>query len=95
MLRGSTFCLFDFFPKDFLLMIDESHIALPQLRGMFAGDKARKKSLIEYGFRLPSAYGNRPLNFDEIEKHFKASLFSYSPVPLRFPHMAAIPPDMV
>jgi len=71
----APFCLFDFFPKDFLLIIDESHIALPQLRGMFAGDKARKKSLIEYGFRLPSAYDNRPLNFDEIEAYIKDTVF--------------------
>lgn len=71
----APFCLFDFFPKDFLLIIDESHIAIPQLRGMFAGDRARKKALIEYGFRLPSAYDNRPLEFTEIEKYFKDALF--------------------
>ena len=69
------FCLFDFFPKDFLLIIDESHIALPQLRGMYAGDKARKKALIEYGFRLPSAYDNRPLMFEEIEQYFNDAIF--------------------
>jgi excinuclease ABC subunit B len=68
-------CLFDFFPEDFLFIIDESHIALPQLRGMYAGDRARKKSLIEFGFRLPSAYDNRPLQFDEIEKYFKDVIF--------------------
>jgi excinuclease ABC subunit B len=71
----SPFCLFDFFPKDFLCIIDESHIALPQLRGMYAGDRARKKSLIEYGFRLPSAADNRPLQFEEIEKFFKDTIF--------------------
>jgi excinuclease ABC subunit B len=69
------FCLFDFFPKDFLLIIDESHIAIPQFRGMYAGDRARKKSLIEYGFRLPSAFDNRPLKFEEIETYFKDVLF--------------------
>lgn len=69
------YCLFDFFPKDFLLIIDESHIAIPQLRGMYAGDKARKKALIEYGFRLPSAYDNRPLMFSEIEQFFSNTLF--------------------
>ena len=69
------FCLFDFFPKDFLLIIDESHIAVPQLRGMYAGDRARKKSLIEFGFRLPSAFDNRPLKFDEIERYFKDVVF--------------------
>lgn len=69
------FCLFDFFPKDFLLIIDESHIAIPQFRGMYAGDRARKKALIEYGFRLPSAYDNRPLKFEEIETFFNDVLF--------------------
>jgi excinuclease ABC subunit B len=69
------FCLFDFFPKDFLLIIDESHIAIPQLRGMYAGDKARKKSLIDFGFRLPSAYDNRPLKFEEIERYFQDVIF--------------------
>jgi excinuclease ABC subunit B len=71
----APYCLFDFFPKDFLLIIDESHIAIPQLRGMYAGDRARKKSLIEFGFRLPSAYDNRPLQFHEIEKYFQDVLF--------------------
>ncbi len=69
------FCLFDFFEDDFLLVIDESHIALPQLRGMYAGDKARKKSLIDFGFRLPSAYDNRPLTFEEIEQYFNDVIF--------------------
>ncbi len=65
----APYCLFDFFDDDFLCIIDESHIAVPQLRGMYAGDRARKKSLIEFGFRLPSAFDNRPLKFEEIEKH--------------------------
>jgi len=69
------FCLFDFFPKDFLLLIDESHIAIPQLRGMYAGDNARKTSLIECGFRLPSARDNRPLRFEEIEQFFGDVIF--------------------
>jgi excinuclease ABC subunit B len=69
------FCLFDFFPKDFLMIVDESHIAIPQLRGMYAGDRSRKKMLIEYGFRLPSAYDNRPLKFEEIERYFKDIVF--------------------
>ena len=68
------FCLFDFF-EDFLFMIDESHVAVPQLRGMYAGDRARKSSLIEYGFRLPSAYDNRPLQFAEIERYFSDVIF--------------------
>ncbi len=67
--------LFEFFDKDFLLIIDESHIALPQLHGMYKGDKARKKSLIEFGFRLQSAYDNRPLKFEEIEKYFNDVIF--------------------
>ena len=63
---GSTpFTLLDYFPKDYLLFVDESHVMLPQVRGMFGGDFARKKSLVDYGFRLPSAFDNRPLNFDE------------------------------
>src|SRR3990167_2195363 len=71
----APYCLFDFFPEDFLLMIDESHIAIPQLRGMYAGDRSRKKSLIDFGFRLPSAYDNRPLQFEEIEKFFTNTVF--------------------
>lgn len=69
------FCLFDFFPQDFLCIIDESHVALPQLRGMYAGDKSRKTALVEYGFRLPSAFDNRPLQFHEIERFFKDVIF--------------------
>jgi len=68
-------CLFDFMPDEFLLVIDESHIAIPQLRGMYAGDRSRKQSLIEYGFRLPSAYDNRPLKFEEIEQYFSDAIF--------------------
>lgn len=71
----SPYCLFDFFQKDFLLVIDESHIAIPQLRGMYAGDRARKKSLIDFGFRLPSAYDNRPQKFEEIEEYFHDVVF--------------------
>jgi excinuclease ABC subunit B len=72
---NAPFCLFDFFPKDFLLIIDESHVAIPQLRGMYAGDRVRKKALIDFGFRLPSAYDNRPLKFEEIETFFTNVLF--------------------
>ena len=60
-------CLIDYFPKDFLLFVDESHVTFPQLRGMYFGDRSRKETLVEYGFRLPSALDNRPLNFDEFE----------------------------
>jgi excinuclease ABC subunit B len=63
---GSTpFCLLDYFPDDWLLVVDESHVMLPQVRGMYAGDRARKTTLVDYGFRLPSAFDNRPLNFEE------------------------------
>ena len=60
-------CLIDYFPKDFLLFVDESHVTFPQLRGMYNGDRSRKETLVEYGFRLPSALDNRPLNFEEFE----------------------------
>lgn len=81
------FCLFDFFPDDFLFLIDESHIAIPQMGGMYAGDKARKKSLIEFGFRLPSAADNRPLKFEESEKYFKDAVFiSATPGPYELEH---------
>ena len=62
------FCLFDYFPMDFLLFIDESHVTIPQVRGMYNGDKARKTNLVDYGFRLPSALDNRPLKFEEFEQ---------------------------
>jgi len=69
------YCLFDFFDKDFLLVLDESHIAIPQLSAMYNGDRSRKTALIEYGFRLPSAYDNRPLQFSEIEQYFNDVIF--------------------
>lgn len=62
------YCLFDFFPKDFLLIVDESHVTIPQIRAMYNGDRQRKQSLVEYGFRLPAAFDNRPLRFDEFEQ---------------------------
>ncbi|MFB5610599.1 MAG: excinuclease ABC subunit UvrB [Nitrosopumilaceae archaeon] len=70
-----AFCLLDFFDKDFLLVIDESHVTLPQLHGMYKGDYSRKKELVTYGFRLPSAYDNRPLKFEEFEKYIKNTIF--------------------
>src|SRR5438093_949184 len=69
------FCLLDFFGDDFLLVIDESHATLPQLHGMYNGDYTRKKSLIDYGFRLPSAFDNRPLKFAEFEKYIRNAIF--------------------
>ena len=72
---SAPFTLIDYFPKDFLLFVDESHVTLPQVRSMYAGDRARKESLIEYGFRLPSAYDNRPLNFEEFYSHINQAIF--------------------
>ncbi len=72
---SAPFTLLDYFPKDFLLFVDESHVTLPQVRGMYGGDHARKKSLIDYGFRLPSAYDNRPLNFDEFYERLNQVVF--------------------
>ena len=71
----APYTLLDYFPDDFLLFVDESHITLPQIRGMFAGDLARKTNLVDYGFRLPSAYDNRPLNFDEFEHKIGQAIF--------------------
>ncbi len=70
-----AYCLLDFFGDDFLLVIDESHVTLPQLHGMYNGDHTRKKMLVDYGFRLPSAYDNRPLKFEEFEKYLKNVIF--------------------
>lgn len=72
---SSPYTLLDYFPEDFLLFVDESHVTLPQVRGMFAGDKARKENLIEYGFRLPSALDNRPLNFEEFYDRINQAVF--------------------
>ncbi len=84
--------LLDFFPEDFLLIVDESHMTLPQLRGMYNGDHSRKSTLVEYGFRLPSALDNRPLTFGEFQKHIKQAIYvsatpgeyelSHSPKPI-------------
>lgn len=69
------YTLMDFFPDDYLIIVDESHVTVPQVRGMYAGDRSRKTSLIDNGFRLPSAYDNRPLNFDEFEENINQILF--------------------
>ena len=69
------FTLLDYFPKDFLLFVDESHVTLPQVRGMYGGDRSRKESLVEFGFRLPSAYDNRPLTFDEFYERLGQKIF--------------------
>ena len=72
---SAPFTLLDYFPKDYLLFVDESHVTLPQVRGMYGGDRGRKENLVEYGFRLPSAYDNRPLNFDEFYDRINQAVF--------------------
>ena len=74
--KGSTpWCLLDYFPDDYLLFVDESHMTIPQLHGMYHGDMARKRTLVDFGFRLPSAMDNRPLNFEEVEKHINQVIY--------------------
>lgn len=81
------YTLMDFFPDDYLIIVDESHVTIPQVRGMYAGDQSRKKSLIENGFRLPSAYDNRPLNFEEFEENINQILFTTAtPGPYEMEH---------
>lgn len=81
------FTLIDYFPDDFLLLIDESHVTIPQIRGMYGGDRSRKESLIDYGFRLPSALDNRPLNFPEFEKMIHQAVYvSATPGPYEMEH---------
>lgn len=83
--------LLDYLPDDYLLVVDESHVALPQVRGMFAGDRSRKQVLVDYGFRLPSALDNRPLTFAEFERHVKQALYvSATPGPYEYEHSQAI-----
>jgi excinuclease ABC subunit B len=90
---GATpYTLIDYFPDDFLMVIDESHVSLPQIRGMFNGDQARKNVLVEHGFRLPSALDNRPLTFQEFESHVKEAIYvSATPGPYEIEHT----PEMV
>ncbi|MDO9034899.1 MAG: helicase-related protein, partial [Methanoregula sp.] len=85
------YCLLDYFPDDFLLIIDESHQTIPQLHGMYNGDRSRKKSLIDYGFRLPSAYDNRPLQFHEFEQYMTSTIFvSATPGDYELKHSARL-----
>ncbi|MCR5457564.1 MAG: excinuclease ABC subunit UvrB [Clostridiales bacterium] len=86
--EGSTpYCLLDYFPDDFLMFVDESHVTLPQVRAMSGGDRSRKQSLIDYGFRLPSAYDNRPLRFDEFENEINQVVYvSATPGPYEKEH---------
>ncbi len=83
--------LLDYFPEDYLLFVDESHMTLPQVRGMYGGDMSRKQTLVDYGFRLPSAMDNRPLNFGEFEKHINQIVFvSATPGPYEMEHSPAV-----
>jgi excinuclease ABC subunit B len=90
------YCLLDFFGQDFLLVIDESHVTLPQLHGMYNGDYTRKKMLVDYGFRLPSAYDNRPLRFEEFERYLQNVIFvSATPGPYELKTSARVVEQLV
>ena len=95
--EGSTpLTLIDHFPKDFLLLVDESHVTIPQIRGMYGGDAARKKNLIDYGFRLPSAYDNRPMNFDEFYSKINQAIYvSATPGPFEREHTVRIAEQLI
>lgn len=95
--KGSTpLTLIDHFPKDFLLLVDESHVTIPQIRGMYGGDAARKKNLIDYGFRLPSAYDNRPMNFDEFYSKVNQVIYvSATPGPFEKEHAVRIAEQLI
>ena len=85
------YTLIDYFPKDFLIIVDESHVTIPQIRGMYEGDKSRKTTLVEYGFRLPSALDNRPLKFNEFEEHINQIVFvSATPGPYELEHSESV-----
>jgi excinuclease ABC subunit B len=94
---GSTpWTLLDYFPDDFLLFIDESHMTLPQIRGMYHGDISRKQTLVDYGFRLPSALDNRPLNFEEFNKHINQVVYvSATPKPYEYEHSQQVVEQLV
>ena len=93
---SAPWTLLDYFPKDFLLFIDESHMTLPQIRGMFHGDRARKETLVEYGFRLPSALDNRPLDFDEFQERIKQVVFtSATPAEFEYQHSQQVVEQLV
>lgn len=90
------YTLLDYFPDQFLTIIDESHVSVPQIRGMFAGDRSRKESLVEYGFRLPSAFDNRPLTFDEFKRHVERVMYvSATPGPYEMEHASQVVEQIV
>ena len=87
----APYSLLDYFPKGFLCFIDESHVTVPQIRAMYNGDRARKEQLVEYGFRLPSAFDNRPLLFEEFEQRIGQTIFvSATPGPYEISHASQI-----
>lgn len=93
---SAPWTLLDYFPEDFLLIVDESHMSLPQIRGMYAGDAARKKTLVDYGFRLPSAMDNRPLSFDEFKARVKQAIYvSATPGPYEKEHSQQVVEQLV
>ncbi len=93
---SAPWTLLDYFPKDFLLFIDESHMTLPQIRGMFHGDRSRKETLVEYGFRLPSALDNRPLNFNEFQEHVNQAIYtSATPAEYEYEHSQQVVEQLV
>jgi excinuclease ABC subunit B len=88
---SKPYTLLDYFPDDYLMIIDESHVTLPQVRGMYAGDRSRKTTLVDYGFRLPSALDNRPLKFDEFEQHINQIIYvSATPGPYELEHSQSV-----
>lgn len=90
------YTLLDYFPKDFLIFIDESHVTIPQIRGMYNGDRSRKEALVEYGFRLPSAFDNRPLTFEEFEKRINQVIFvSATPGPYEIEHSEQVVEQLI
>jgi excinuclease ABC subunit B len=93
---SSPWTLIDYFPKDFLLFVDESHMTLPQIRGMYHGDRSRKETLVEYGFRLPSALDNRPLDFKEFQERINQVVFtSATPAPYEYEHSQQVVEQLV
>ncbi len=93
---SAPYTLMDYFPEDFLLVVDESHVTIPQVRAMFAGDRSRKESLVRYGFRLPSAFDNRPLNFEEFEKRINQVVFvSATPAQYEYEHSQSVAQQVI
>jgi excinuclease ABC subunit B len=93
---SAPWTLLDYFPDDFLMFVDESHMTLPQVRGMYNGDRSRKNTLIEYGFRLPSALDNRPLRFDEFDRHINQVIYvSATPGPYEYEHSQKIVEQLI